>query len=39
VEALSLLDLAVIMTISSFPFWAMEFVKLLHKRFRLVPQA
>lgn len=38
VEALSLLDILVIMALSSFPFWAMELTKLLNRNIRLIPQ-
>jgi Ca2+-transporting ATPase len=38
VEALSLLDLGVLMAISSFPFWAMELLKLLDRRGRIIPE-
>jgi Ca2+-transporting ATPase len=36
VEALSLLDMAVLMAISSLPLWAMEIVKILNKRWKWI---
>jgi Ca2+-transporting ATPase len=38
VEALSLLDMLVIMALSSFPLWAMEIAKMMNKKIRLIPQ-
>jgi len=38
VNALGLLDVIVLIAISSFPLWAMELVKLVNKRIRLIPQ-
>jgi Ca2+-transporting ATPase len=38
VEALSLLDMAVLVAISSLPFWAMELAKLVNRKWRFLPQ-
>jgi Ca2+-transporting ATPase len=39
VEALSLLDMAVIVAISSLPLWAMELAKLANRKRRFLPQS
>ena len=37
VESLSLLDMAVIILLSSLPLWIMELAKLANRRIRLIP--
>ena len=39
VEALSLLDMAVLVAVSSLPLWAMELAKLLNRRWRFLPES
>jgi Ca2+-transporting ATPase len=38
VEALGMLDVTVLVAISSFPLWAMEGIKILNKRWKWIPQ-